>query len=240
MAYQQTNVGQTGQQLVNNLHNNFAELYGGVHSHANKNVLDNITSAPATVASVTAAQEVATAAGQTAATASAAAQAAAETAANAIPLTQKGAPGGVATLDGEGKVPATQLPASSGTANPADLISTQTPNALTLGSDNKLRVPPGGGGAFDGDHNDLDGRSVANAHPISAITGLADSLTNIGDAIEALDEDLGVMEQAINDIPAARDFTANPILEPELGQNAVVDSKIGNRAVLDQLPCFNG
>lgn len=35
---------------------------------------------------------------------------------------------------------------------------------------------PGGGGSFDGVHNDLDGRSAATAHPISAITNLADAL----------------------------------------------------------------
>ena len=34
----------------------------------------------------------------------------------------------------------------------------------------------GGGGTFDGVHNDLDGRSAADAHPISAITGLQTTL----------------------------------------------------------------
>ena len=33
-----------------------------------------------------------------------------------------------------------------------------------------------GGGGFDGVHNDLDGRSTADAHPISAITGLTAAL----------------------------------------------------------------
>lgn len=35
-------------------------------------------------------------------------------------------------------------------------------------------TPPSG--AFDGEHNDLDGRSTADAHPISAITGLTAAL----------------------------------------------------------------
>ena len=38
----------------------------------------------------------------------------------------------------------------------------------------------GGGGTFDGVHNDLDGRSTADAHPISAITGLQDALDAAG------------------------------------------------------------
>ena len=39
-------------------------------------------------------------------------------------------------------------------------------------------TPPSG--AFDGEHNDLDGRSTADAHPISAITGLQDALDAAG------------------------------------------------------------
>jgi len=38
----------------------------------------------------------------------------------------------------------------------------------------------GGGGTFDGEHNDLDGRSTADAHPISAITGLQAALDAAG------------------------------------------------------------
>ena len=59
---------------------------------------------------------------------------------NAIPLTQKGAPGGVPILDAEGKVPTTQLPPIGGTLNPADLISTNTGNLLTQGTDELLLV----------------------------------------------------------------------------------------------------
>jgi hypothetical protein len=35
----------------------------------------------------------------------------------------------------------------------------------------------GGGGSFDGDHNDLDGREANDAHPQSAITGLTSALS---------------------------------------------------------------
>ena len=38
-------------------------------------------------------------------------------------------------------------------------------------------TPPSG--AFDGEHNDLDGRSTADAHPISAITGLTAALVGL-------------------------------------------------------------
>jgi hypothetical protein len=42
----------------------------------------------------------------------------------------------------------------------------------------------GGGGTFDGVHNDLDGRSTTTAHPTSAITGLDTTLAFVDDRAE--------------------------------------------------------
>lgn len=49
-----------------------------------------------------------------------------------------------------------------------------------------------GGGGFDGVHNDLPGRSTADAHPISAITGLQDALDNVGGGVGSLSDLLDV------------------------------------------------
>lgn len=45
--------------------------------------------------------------------------------------------------------------------------------------------PGAGGGSGVTEHNDLTGRSVANAHPIAAITGLQTSLAALQAAIAA-------------------------------------------------------
>lgn len=44
----------------------------------------------------------------------------------------------------------------------------------------EVTMTGGTGGGFDGEHNDLDGRSTADAHPISAITGLQAALDAAG------------------------------------------------------------
>lgn len=55
-----------------------------------------------------------------------------------------------------------------------------------------MSVGTSGGSGFDGVHNDLPGRSTADAHPISAITGLQDALDNVGGGVGSLSDLLDV------------------------------------------------
>ena len=70
-----------------------------------------------------------------------------------------------------------------------DLPSTAVVVQMTEGSVNVPVIgssPGGTGGGFDGEHNDLDGRSTADAHPITAITGLEDALDEVAGGASAL------------------------------------------------------
>lgn len=63
-------------------------------------------------------------------------------------------------------------------------IEGTTPGIRLTGSGSQISLTvttgAGGGGSFDGEHNDLPGRDAADAHPISAITGLEEALANAG------------------------------------------------------------
>ncbi len=70
-----------------------------------------------------------------------------------------------------------------------DLPSTAVVVQMTEGSVNVPVIgssPGGTGGGFDGEHNDLDGRSTADAHPITAITGLQAALEEVAGGASAL------------------------------------------------------
>lgn len=61
-----------------------------------------------------------------------------------------------------------------------------------------------GGGGFEGVHNDLDGRSAADAHPITSITGLTAALASLsaliavnGAAISVNDGRITILEDEI-------------------------------------------
>lgn len=51
---------------------------------------------------------------------------------------------------------------------------------ITDNGNGTLTIASSGGASFEGEHNDLDGRSTADAHPISAITGLTAALAAAG------------------------------------------------------------
>ena len=59
----------------------------------------------------------------------------------------------------------------------------------------EVTMTGGTGGGFDGVHNDLDGRSTADAHPISAITGLTAALDAAGGggAVDSVNGATGVV-----------------------------------------------
>lgn len=60
-------------------------------------------------------------------------------------------------------------------------VSGETGDVLSLdGEKRPVWAAPTGGGSFDGDHNDLDGRDAADAHPMSSITGLEAALAGAG------------------------------------------------------------
>ena len=72
-----------------------------------------------------------------------------------------------------------------------------------------------GGGSFDGVHNDLDGRSAENAHPMSAITGLAAALAGKASAASVVTP---MASAATTDLakPSTREITVPEAISIEL------------------------
>ena len=190
------------------------------HSHpaAAKAIADALTEVPPTQASVIAAQQ---AAGE----ALTAAENAEQADGNAIPLAQKGEANGVATLGADGKVLEGQLPPGS-SGDPADLISVQTPNALVLGSDNKLRVPgvPSVGGVESVTH--ATGELLVNVDNTDAANPVISSTLALLDAVEKA---LSALQDG-----DLRDFAVDRIVDAELADGAATDRVLGLISVLDQ------
>ena len=81
----------------------------------------------------------------------------------------------------------------------------------------------GGGVAV---HNDLSGRSAADSHPMSAITDLEPALTDIANAVQAQQGDIGTLQTAVAGKQAAdADLTAIAALAPS--DDALIQRKAG-------------
>ena len=75
-------------------------------------------------------------------------------------------------------------------------------------------------------HNDLSGRSAADAHPMSAITDLEPALTDIATAVQAQQGDIGTLQTAVAGKQAAdADLTAIAALAP--ADDALIQRKAG-------------
>ena len=75
-------------------------------------------------------------------------------------------------------------------------------------------------------HNDLSGRSAADAHPMSAITDLEPALTDIATAVQAQQGDIGTLQTAVALKQAAdADLTAIAALAPS--DDALIQRKSG-------------
>jgi hypothetical protein len=75
-------------------------------------------------------------------------------------------------------------------------------------------------------HNDLSGRSAADAHPMSAITDLEPALTDIATAVQAQQGDIGTLQTAVAELLAAdADLTAIAALAPS--DDALIQRKAG-------------
>ena len=75
-------------------------------------------------------------------------------------------------------------------------------------------------------HNDLSGRSAADAHPMSAITDLEPALTDIATAVQAQQGDIGTLQTAVAGKQAAdADLTAIAALAPS--DDALIQRKAG-------------
>lgn len=75
-------------------------------------------------------------------------------------------------------------------------------------------------------HNDLSGRSAADAHPMSAITDLEPALTDIATAVQAQQGDIGTLQTAVAGKQAAdADLTAIAALAPS--DDALIQRKSG-------------
>ena len=75
-------------------------------------------------------------------------------------------------------------------------------------------------------HNDLSGRSAADAHPMSAITDLEPALTDIATAVQAQQGDIGTLQTAVAGKQASdADLTAIAALAPS--DDALIQRKAG-------------
>lgn len=75
-------------------------------------------------------------------------------------------------------------------------------------------------------HNDLSGRSAADAHPMSAITDLEPALTDIATAVQAQQGDIGTLQTDVAGKQAAdADLTAIAALAP--ADDALIQRKAG-------------